>query len=54
MADNEKVTEEVTKAARETETREAQSRTMSWEPQSKLPNPKPQDGWVFRWIATAV
>ena len=37
MADNEKVIEEDSRAARETETREVQSRTQSWEPQSKLP-----------------
>ena len=54
MADNEKVIEEDSRAARETETREVQSRAQSWEPQSKLPNPNPQDGWVFRWIATSI
>lgn len=54
MADNEKVIEEDSRAARETETREVQSRAQSWEPQSKLPNPTPQDGWVFRWIATSI
>ena len=41
MADNEKVIEEDSRAARETETREVQSRAQSWEPQSKLPNPNP-------------
>ena len=54
MADNENVTEEVTRAARETETRDTQQRAQPWEPQSKLPNPTPQDGWVFRWIATSI
>ena len=54
MADENKVTEEVTRAARETESREASARPQSWEPQSKLPSPTPQDGWVFRWVATSV
>ena len=54
MADENKVTEEVTRAARETESREASARPQSWEPQSKLPSPTPQDGWVFRYIRTAL
>ena len=54
MAEDKKVTEEVTRAARETETREVSARPTTWKPQSKLPSPKPQDGWVFRWIATSV
>ena len=54
MADENKVTEEVTRAARDTESREASARTQSWETQSKLPSPTPQDGWVFRWVATSV
>ena len=28
-------------------------RTQAWQPPSVLPDPKPQDGWVFRWIRTA-
>ena len=43
MADENKVTEEVTRAARDTESREASARTQSWEPQSKLPSPTPPD-----------
>ena len=54
MAEENKVTQEVTRAARETESREASARPQSWEPQSKLPSPTPQDGWVFRWVATSV
>ncbi len=54
MAYNENITEEVSRAARETESREASARTPTWEPQSKLPTPKPQDGWVFRWVATSI
>ena len=52
---NEKVTEEVTRAAREADSRTQTARTTdTWEPQSKLPNPAPQDGWVFRWVATSI
>ena len=37
---NEKVTEEVTRAAREADSRTQTARTTdTWEPQSKLPNP---------------
>jgi len=28
-------------------------RTQAWQPPSVLPDPNPQDGWVFRWIRTA-
>ena len=39
---------------RENENREADTRTSdAWVPQSTLPTPKEQDGWVFRWIRTA-
>ena len=27
---------------------------MNWENQSNLPDPDPQDGWVFRWIRTSL
>jgi|TARA_R110000851_G_scaffold196500_2_gene347504 hypothetical protein len=38
---------------RENETREASARPSdSWIPASILPDPKPQDGWVFRWVRT--
>ena len=26
----------------------------SWNPASILPTPKPQDGWVFRWVRTSI
>lgn len=36
---------------RELETREREADlTDDWAPQSQLPNPKPQEGWSFRWI----
>ena len=39
---------------RETETRDSVEREKSWEPPQVLPDPKPQDGYVFRWIRTAI
>ena len=39
---------------RSLDTRENESRERSWEPASILPDPEPQDGWVFRWIRTSI
>ena len=39
---------------RSLDTRENESRERSWEPASILPDPEPQDGWVFRWIRTSM
>ena len=36
------------------ETREKSERPKNWEPASILPDPEPQDGWVFRWIRTSM
>jgi hypothetical protein len=38
---------------RETETRESSESTKAWEPPQVLPDPQPQDGYVFRWIRTS-
>ena len=38
---------------REIETRANETRNQSWKPPSVLPDPIPQDGWVFRWVRTA-
>lgn len=38
---------------REIETRASETRTQAWKPPSVLPDPIPQDGWIFRWIRTA-
>ena len=39
---------------RENENRETDTRASdAWVPQSTLPTPKAQDGWVFRWIRTS-
>lgn len=35
------------------ETREAEARTEGWQEPSKLPDPEPQEGYVFRWVRTA-
>ena len=40
--------------AREIENRESTQRKMVWAPPQTLPEPEPQDGWVFRWIRTSV
>ena len=39
--------------SREHETREVETRTESWSPPTVLPDPDPQDGWVFRWVRTS-
>ena len=36
------------------DSRESEERAKSWEPASILPDPTPQDGWVFRWIRTSM
>ncbi len=41
------------RAPRTTETREATSRPSTWKEPSKLPDPEPQDGYVYRWIRTS-
>lgn len=40
--------------AREVENRETAQRKQLWAPPETLPNPKPQPGWVFRWIRTTI
>jgi|TARA_R110002051_G_scaffold143605_1_gene216629 hypothetical protein len=43
------------RASRDLSTREVESRNDdSWIPQSVLPTPHPQEGWVFRWIRTSM
>ena len=46
--------EQDSRAKREHDTREVSSRPASWRPPSVLPTPDPQDGYVFRWIRTAM
>ena len=40
--------------ARELENRESTQRKMAWKPPQTLPEPEPQNGWVFRWIRTSI
>ena len=40
--------------ARELESRESAQRTKTWTPPQTLPEPKPQPGWVFRYIRTSI
>lgn len=42
------------RAPRTSTTREAESRTQSWRPASKLPDPNPTEGVRYRWIRTSV
>jgi len=42
-----------TRTPRELETREKQTRYV-YKPSSALPDPTPEPGWAFRWIATHV
>ena len=46
MADN--------RLARELENRESAQRKMAWAPPQTLPEPKQEDGWVYRWIRTSL
>ena len=46
--------ERAPRESRTLEDREAETRDKSWEPASMLPDPDPQDGWVFRWIRTSM
>jgi hypothetical protein len=39
---------------RELDTREHQARTTSWRPPSILPDPKPEPGFVYRWVRTSM
>ena len=38
---------------RDLETRETETRKTTWRPPTLLPDPTPEDGYVFRWIRTA-
>jgi hypothetical protein len=42
------------RTARELESRETTQRKAAWTPPETLPSPKPQPGWVFRWIRTSM
>ena len=46
MADN--------RLARDLENRESAQRKQAWTPPQTLPSPKPQPGWVFRYIRTSI
>lgn len=36
------------------ETRQTSERARVWQPSSILPDPEPQDGWVFRWCVAEI
>lgn len=39
---------------RELDTREADMRPQAWKPPSILPDPKPEPGYVYRWVRTSM
>jgi hypothetical protein len=39
--------------SRELESRDSEQREQPWSPPNLLPDPKPEPGYVFRWIRTA-
>jgi hypothetical protein len=41
------------RAPREIETRAAETRPAPWAPPDLLPEPRPQEGYVFRWVRVA-
>ena len=48
------VEERTSRESRDMDTRENEAHDQPWEPASILPDPEPQDGYVFRWIRTAM
>jgi hypothetical protein len=45
--------EKLSRTSRESETRDAEKRDMSWSPSSLLPEFPEEPGYVFRWIRTS-
>lgn len=43
-----------TRAPRQLETRQVAERRRVWQPAALLPDPLPQEGWVFRWCRSEV
>lgn len=46
--------EDITRTARDSETRTAAERKKEWTPPQTLPTPDDRDGWHFRWIRTSM
>ena len=46
--------ERASREPRSLDSRENETRPTTWEPASILPDPDPQDGYVFRWIRTSM
>ena len=42
-----------TRTPRSLETRERSERSRAWKEPSLLPDPEPEDGWVFKWVRTS-
>lgn len=45
---------ETNRLARELENRESTVRKQQWVPPQTLPEPEPEEGWVFRWVRTTI
>ena len=45
---------EENRVKRKTETREVEQRDRPWTPPKLLPSPDPQEGYVFRWVRSAI
>lgn len=46
--------DEQDRTARKHESRDNDMRPTSWSPPTVLPEPEPQEGWVFRWVRTSM
>lgn len=46
--------ENLSRLAREMESRDADKRPQAWTPPESLPSPTAKPGWVYRWIRTSV
>lgn len=45
---------ETERKTRTSQNREKEERTKQWQPPTLLPDPEPQEGWVFRWVRTSM
>lgn len=45
---------EITRQPRKLDTRDSQERPKSWAPPALLPDPVPEEGYVFRWIRVSM
>lgn len=53
MAERQRASEPDPRASREEATRASEMRAQNWAPPSVLPDPRPEPGYVYRWVRTA-